>query len=486
MNIKLLILLLSMVFVGQPDQQDTIQLFTIGDSTMANKKAEVFPETGWGQVLPQFFDDQVVVHNHARNGRSTKSFIDEGRWKAVRDSLKKGDFVFIQFGHNDEKEYDSTRYTVPFGTYTDNLTKFVDESREKGATPILMTPIVRRKFDENGKLIPTHGDYPKAVRQLANKMDVPLIDLEKLTHDMVEPMGNIKSKELYMWIGPNERFPEGREDDTHLKAGGAQKVATLATRELKQFPLELSKHVVAQRPIVGLDNYFNHETNKKTGAVYHYTWDDQANSGYSQFGDIFKKKGALLKTIGQAPSKAVLGYLDVYMIVDPDTTSENPKPNYISPNDVANIKKWVKDGGVLMLMANDGPNCEFTHYNELAETFGFHFVPVTMNPVINHDWEMGAEINLPDHPIFKGVDKIYMKEVAPIVLSKNATPILVDHRDGDHVFMAETNFGKGKVLAIGDPWLYNEYIGNSRLPDSFENMKAANKLVDYLLSAVKK
>ncbi|HKJ43678.1 MAG TPA: DUF4350 domain-containing protein, partial [Sunxiuqinia sp.] len=176
---------------------------------------------------------------------------------------------------------------------------------------------------------------------------------------------------------------------------------------------------------------------------------------------------------------------DVYMIVDPDTTSENPNPNYISEDDVKNIKNWVNDGGILVLLANDGPNCEFTHYNKLAETFGFHFVPVTMNPVIDHDWEMGAEINLPDHPIFKGVNKIYMKEVAPIVLSKDAKPILIDHRDGSHVFMAETTYGKGKVLAIGDPWLYNEYIGNSRLPDSFQNMKAAHNLVDYLLSEVK-
>lgn len=485
MNIKLLILLFSMVFVGNSNQQDTIQLYTIGDSTMANKKPEVFPETGWGQVLGQFFDNQVEVHNHAVNGRSTKSFIDEGRWKVVLDSLKKGDYVFIEFGHNDEKEYDSTRYTVPFGTYTDNLKKFVTESREKGATPILLTPIVRRKFDENGKLIPTHGDYPKAMRQLAEKMDVPLIDLEKLTHDMVEPMGDVKSKELYMWIGPNKRFPEGRQDDTHLKVVGAQKVAGLATLALKKLPLELAKHVVDQRPVVGLDNYFNHETNKKTGKIYHYTWDDQANSGFSQLGDIFQKKGALLKTIGQEPIKSILGYLDVYMIVDPDTTSENPNPNYISADDVTAIKNWVREGGVLMLMANDGPNCEFTHYNALAETFGFHFVPVTMNPVIDHDWEMGAETNLPNHPIFKGVDKIYMKEVAPIVLSKDAKPVLVDHRDGDHVFIGEASYGKGKVLAIGDPWLYNEYIGNSRLPDSFENMKAAHNLVDYLLSEVK-
>ena len=485
MNIKLLILLLSMVFAGSSNQSETIRVFTIGDSTMANKKTEVFPETGWGQVLNQFFDDQVEIHNHAVNGRSTKSFIDQGRWKAVLDSLKKGDYVFIQFGHNDEKEYDSTRYTVPFGSYTENLKKFVTESREKGATAILLTSIVRRKFDENGKLIPTHGDYPKATRQLASKMDVPLIDLEKLTKGLVQNLGDDKSKELYLWTEPTKRFPKGRQDDTHLKVKGAQTFAGLATQELKKFPLDLAKHVVAQRPVVGLDNWFNHETNKKTGEVYHYTWSDKANSGFSQLGDLFKTKGAELKTIGIEPTQAILGYLDVYMIVDPDTTTENPNPNYISPEAISAIKNWVNDGGVLVLLANDGPNCEFTHYNQLAETFGFHFVPITMNPVLNHDWEMGAETNLPDHPLFKGVSKIYLKEVAPILLSKDAKPVLIDNQDNKSVYMAETNYGKGKVLAIGDPWLYNEYIGNSRLPESFENMKAAHNLVDYLLSEVK-
>ena len=214
--------------------------------------------------------------------------------------------------------------------------------------------------------------------------------------------------------------------------------------------------------------------------------DDKANSGFSKLGDIFDAKGALLKTIDQVPAKAVLGYLDVYMIVDPDTTAENPNPNYITEDDVNSIKDWVNKGGVLVLMANDGPNCEFTHFNKLAETFGFHFVPVTMNPVTGHDWEMGAETNFPDHPLFKGVKKIYMKEVAPIRLSKAAKPLLVDGKDGKSIYIAETSYGKGKVLAIGDPWLYNEYIDNNRLPESFENTKAANKLVDYLLSEVAK
>jgi unsaturated rhamnogalacturonyl hydrolase len=235
--------------------------------------------------------------------------------------------------------------------------------------------------------------------------------------------------------------------------------------------------------VVGLDNWFNHETNAKTGKIFHYTWKDSLDSGFSQLGGLFESKGALLATVKGAPDKKTLAGVDIYIIVDPDTTRENPNPNYISDKDVRTISGWVKKGGVLLLMANDGPNCEFTHFNKLAEEFGFHFVPVTLNPVTGKEWEMGAETNLPDHQLFKGVSKIYMKEVAPILLSKMSRPVL---RDGEHVFIAETTFGKGFVLAIGDPWVYNEYIGHSRLPESFENGKAAENLCSYLLQQSKK
>ncbi len=230
---------------------------------------------------------------------------------------------------------------------------------------------------------------------------------------------------------------------------------------------------------VGLDNWFNHEISEKTGKVFHYTWDDTANSGFSILGDIFRKQGADLKTITLAPGKNVLEGLDVYIIVDPDTTSENPSPNYITSKDAGTIKKWVKRGGVLLLMANDGPNCEFTHLNDLAEIFGLHFNAVTLNPVSNRRWEMGAETDLPDHPIFQGVRKIYMKEVSSISLSGKAKAILTD--ENNNVLMASCDFGKGLVLAVGDPWLYNEYIGHRLLPGDFQNMKAARNLCAFLL-----
>ena len=208
-----------------------ITVFTIGDSTMANKKAEVAPETGWCQVFQTFVESTVLIKNRAVNGRSTKSFINEGRWKSVFDSLQAGDYVFIQFGHNDEKIQDSTRYTEPFTSYRRNLELFVRETREKGATPILFTSIVRRKF-ENGFLTDTHGNYPVVVRQVAVEMNVPMIDLQLLTAGAVTALGDEASKNIYLWTLPTDKFPEGRKDDTHLKAEGATLVAKLAAQQL--------------------------------------------------------------------------------------------------------------------------------------------------------------------------------------------------------------------------------------------------------------
>jgi lysophospholipase L1-like esterase len=211
--------------------KEPFTIYTIGDSTMADKKPDVYPETGWCQVLGSYFDETVTVENHARNGRSSKSFIDEGRWQAVLDSLEPGDFVFIQFGHNDQKQYDSTRYTTAFSTYTENLQRFVNQSREKGASPILFTSIVRRKFGEDGKLVDTHGDYPEATRMLAKRLDVPLIDLQKLTEEWVNSLGDEPSKEMYLWTPPSMNYPDGRKDDTHLSEMGALSIVQLVLDE---------------------------------------------------------------------------------------------------------------------------------------------------------------------------------------------------------------------------------------------------------------
>ena len=243
MKVILLLFLSLFIFFTCTNNKEQVFVYCIGDSTMASKKTEVYPETGWCQVLGDFFDETVRIKNHAVNGRSSKSFIDEGRWEAVLDSLKKGDYVFIQFGNNDQKNYDSTRFTTPFGTYSANLEKFVAEARNKGAVPVLFTSIVRRRFDENGKLTDTHGDYPVATRNVANKLHVPLIDLQELTKNWINSLGDEPSKKMFLWTQPNNQFPNGRKDDTHLSVEGAQKVAALADAELKKSQLYISKSI---------------------------------------------------------------------------------------------------------------------------------------------------------------------------------------------------------------------------------------------------
>lgn len=236
------------------------------------------------------------------------------------------------------------------------------------------------------------------------------------------------------------------------------------------------------QPVVGLDNWYNHETNAKTGKPFHYLWTDTENSGYSRWGEIFTAKGAKITSLSK-PDAGILSKINVYIIVDPDSTSENPGPNYLETEEIKAIQTWVKNGGVLAVLVNDAPNCEFTHLNLLMSQFGMTFNHVTLHPVTGTDFEMGACKNLPDHPLFKGVSKIYIKEVSDIKLSGTSKAILTEN---GKVLMAENKYGKGYVFAIGDPWIYNEYIDHDRLPESFENRKAAENLTDLLLGYAKK
>ena len=191
----------------------------IGDSTMANKSITGGkPERGWGHVLGGFFTEDIIVDNHAVNGRSSKSFIDEGRWDKVLSRIKPGDYVVIQFGHNDEKSRE-TLHTDPGTTFDANLERFVNEARERGANPILMNAIVRRNFlapcdqpghitasgnqTEGDTLYDTHGTYLDSPRNVAKKLNVPFVDANKITHDLVQGLGREESKKLYMWVEPN-------------------------------------------------------------------------------------------------------------------------------------------------------------------------------------------------------------------------------------------------------------------------------------------
>lgn len=211
-------------------------LYTIGDSTMANKKdPDRNPEHGWAQVLQPFFKANVVVENKALNGRSTKSFINEKRWDSVYKKLKKGDYVFIEFGHNDEKIEDSTRYTNPHTSYRYNLIRFVKETREKGAIPVLLTSIARRNFNDKGVLIPTHGDYPLETRLVAQEYKVPFIDLEYYTELLEQSYGPEKSKQLHLHFkaGENSYYDKDKADDTHLSLKGATAIAQIVVNQIQ-------------------------------------------------------------------------------------------------------------------------------------------------------------------------------------------------------------------------------------------------------------
>lgn len=211
-------------------------IYCIGDSTMANKKdPDRNPEHGWAQVLQPFFKDNIIIENKAVNGRSTKSFLSENRWDSICKKLKKGDYVLIQFGHNDEKTEDPQRYTNPHTSYRYNLIRFVKETREKGAYPILLTSIARRNFNEKGVLLPTHGDYPLETRLVAQEYKVPLIDLEYHTELLEQSYGPEKSKQLHLHFkaGENPYYKEDKNDDTHLSLKGATEIAQIVINQIK-------------------------------------------------------------------------------------------------------------------------------------------------------------------------------------------------------------------------------------------------------------
>lgn len=233
----LALFIISIISCSSPEK---VNIWIIGDSTAANKKPEAAPETGWGMVLQEFFNEGVIVHNHAVNGRSSKSFISEGRWKSVMDSLQKGDYVIIQFGHNDEKP-DSARHTDPHSSYKELLKFYIEESRSKKAIPVICSSIVRRHFDYDGNLKNTHGDYIEAAREAADETDAYFIDMEAKTRKLVTDSGQEGSKSIFLFCNPGEYAgrPNGTQDSTHLSGYGARKVAGLFTDGVRELKLTL-------------------------------------------------------------------------------------------------------------------------------------------------------------------------------------------------------------------------------------------------------
>ncbi|MEI9945753.1 MAG: rhamnogalacturonan acetylesterase [Chitinophagaceae bacterium] len=224
-----------------------IKVYLIGDSTMCLYEPNRAPLTGWGMPFVNFFDSSVIIDNRARGGRSTRTFISENRWQPIADSLQEGDYVMIQFGHNDEakEEKYKDRYT-PVPDYKINLIKFITETRNKKAIPVLITPVTRMRFDKERKIEETHKEYSAAVWEVANEYKTPVIDLDAKSRDLLQQFGSVNSKMLFMQLDSleNPNYPVGQKDNTHFNEFGARRVAELVLKEIKELKLELADRII--------------------------------------------------------------------------------------------------------------------------------------------------------------------------------------------------------------------------------------------------
>lgn len=224
-----------------------VRVYLIGDSTMCLYPKEERPITGWGMPFADYLDGSVTVDNRARGGRSTRTFLAENRWQPIVDSLHKGDYVFIQFGHNDEAKEPkyADRYT-PVADYRNNLVRFIMETRRKKALPVLITPVTRRSFNADGSIQETHLEYSNAVREIGKDYKVPVIDLDERSRELMQRLGPDKSGMLYMQLDTLEHpnYPQGRLDNTHFNEYGARRVAELVLSEINRLHLKLARHIV--------------------------------------------------------------------------------------------------------------------------------------------------------------------------------------------------------------------------------------------------
>lgn len=258
------------------------------------------------------------------------------------------------------------------------------------------------------------------------------------------------------------------------KGVGAFLLASNEMEIAESLPLGTGKTVL-------LDYYFNSETRKDaTGRVvpFHYKWEEMPNSGFSLWGNVFRNDGVKTESLAEAPTAANLKRANIYIIVDPDTKDENEHPNFVEPPQVKAITDWVRAGGVLVLMGKDIGNAEFDHFNQLAGQFGIQFKKDSRNRVQGNDFAMGLILTRDDNPIFTTAKRLYLKEISTLAVTPPATPIISDKGD---VIMAVAKLGKGTVFAVGDPWLYNEYVDGRKLPPDFDNFKAAQDLTRWLI-----
>jgi unsaturated rhamnogalacturonyl hydrolase len=233
-----------------------------------------------------------------------------------------------------------------------------------------------------------------------------------------------------------------------------------------------------------LDSYFNNEHMKNAAnqtIPFHYKWDEMDNNGFYFFKNVFNYRGVKTATLNAAPTTQNLKGSNIYIIVDPDTQKETEKPNYVNEQDATAVAAWVKAGGVLVILANDAGNCDLEHLNILTQKFGMHFNEDSRNKVTGSQFEMGA-LKIPGtDPIFKTAKKVYIKEISTFKLTP---PAVASFTDGKDVIISTAKYGKGTVFAVGDPWFYDEYTDGRKLPADFENFKACQDLVNWLVKQV--
>ena len=270
----------------------------------------------------------------------------------------------------------------------------------------------------------------------------------------------------------------------------SEKVASNDPKGVGAFLLASAEMETAQNAKIGrgktvlLDAWYNSQTRPDAfgqKVSFHYKWNDQANSGYSLFGHIFRNFGAATTTLYAQPTVAGLRGAQVYIIVSPDIPVKNPNPHYMQPEEAAQIAEWVKAGGVLVIMENDPANADLDHMNLLAEKFGIHYNNVLRNQVEGNKFEMGKVVLPGGGAIFRDAHTAYMKEICTISAKPPAVSQLVDRGD---ILMATAKYGKGRVFATVDPWLYNEYTDGRKLPAEYDNYAAGVELARWILAQV--
>lgn len=235
-----------------------------------------------------------------------------------------------------------------------------------------------------------------------------------------------------------------------------------------------------------MDNYFNAET--KTDAfgnkvIFHYKWDERDNGGFSVVGHIFNRHGATTQLLSEAPTVANLKNAAIYFLIDPDWPKENKTPQYIEAQHIDALYNYVKNGGVLVMLANDTNNVEFVNYNKLAARFGIQWNENLRHDVKNDTFEQGAVDLTKARTVFATAKKGYIKQLCTQTIKAPAKAL---YSENGEAIITIAKLGKGTVFAVGDPWFYNEYVDGRKLPLVYENYKAATDLVKWLLQQTKK